>query len=223
MKETAKNKNNVLVIHDFMIHEMDLKGNELNLYALIYSFTNLFGECVCSREYMAKRLSLSSATIDRTLRSLRTKGYISKLGTKKEANGAAVYKANRFDCDNQNDAITSDCGRQSNASEIMTKMIEKVYEKDIKNTSSSNIRREAQRRENVCDFSESDEDFLDIGELGIVRMTAKQYDSLIYSYGEELIDEYVRRLEDVLISRAGFRSFSHYATIKLWIRKDMAS
>ena len=70
------------MIHSFMC-EGGLRGNGLILYAFIYSFTKgaeslFYG----TYEYAAKSVGMSVRTVQRTLNSLRDKGYIEREGAK---------------------------------------------------------------------------------------------------------------------------------------------
>lgn len=70
---------NFVTIQGWMRTELNLKGNELLVYAVIYGFSQLAGtKFTGSRKYLAEWCGCSMATIDRTLISLVDKGLISK-------------------------------------------------------------------------------------------------------------------------------------------------
>lgn len=81
-------------IFDFMITRMKLKGSELMVFALIYSFTiSEGGEFHGSREYIARRTALSERSVDRALKSLSAEGWILNLGRRGGIFSSIVYKA----------------------------------------------------------------------------------------------------------------------------------
>lgn len=70
---------NFVTIQGWMRTKLNLKGNELLAYAVIYGFSQTAGaKFTGSRKYLAEWCGCSMATIDRTLDSLVNKGLISK-------------------------------------------------------------------------------------------------------------------------------------------------
>lgn len=71
--------NNFVTIQGWMRTKLNLKGNELLAYAVIYGFSQTDGaKFTGSRKYLAEWCGCSMATIDRTLNSLVDKGLISR-------------------------------------------------------------------------------------------------------------------------------------------------
>ena len=72
--------NNFVVIQGWMCNELDLKGNELLVFALIHGFSQ-DGESLFrgSREYIADTFNISKPTVDKTLSSLVSKNYLIKI------------------------------------------------------------------------------------------------------------------------------------------------
>ena len=70
---------NHITIDGWMINELDLKGNELLIYALIYGFSqDGQSEFYGSRSYMADWCNASLPTIDKALNELLSKELILK-------------------------------------------------------------------------------------------------------------------------------------------------
>lgn len=70
---------NFVTIQGWMRIKLNLKGNELLAYAVIYGFSQTDGaKFTGSRKYLAEWCGCSMATIDRTLNSLVDKGLISR-------------------------------------------------------------------------------------------------------------------------------------------------
>ena len=86
---------NFVTIQGWMRTKLNLKGNELLTYAVIYGFSQLAGtKFTGSRKYLAEWCGCSIATIDRTLISLVNKGLISKTShITKYGNRAVEYAA----------------------------------------------------------------------------------------------------------------------------------
>lgn len=76
---SAVNDNNFIAIQGWMRTKLNLKGNELLIYALIYGFSQ-DGESKFkgSRKYIADWCGCSLNTVDRTLGSLVDKGLLTK-------------------------------------------------------------------------------------------------------------------------------------------------
>lgn len=76
---TTINDDNFVTIQGWMRTKLNLKGNELLAYAVIYGFSQTDGaKFTGSRKYLAEWCGCSMATIDRTLNSLVDKGLISR-------------------------------------------------------------------------------------------------------------------------------------------------
>lgn len=70
---------NFVTIQGWMRTKLNLKGNELLAYAVIYGFSQTAGaKFTGSRKYLAEWCGCSTSTIDRTLNSLVDKGLISR-------------------------------------------------------------------------------------------------------------------------------------------------
>ncbi len=71
--------NNYILIQGWMVSELNLKGNELLIYAIIYGFSqDGDSEFKGSRSYLATWLNTSLQTVDNCINSLIEKGYIEK-------------------------------------------------------------------------------------------------------------------------------------------------
>ena len=63
-------------VYRFMTRELGLRGAELQVFALIYSFTVAVGEFSGSRAYVADTVGVTERTVDRALRELCQRGLI---------------------------------------------------------------------------------------------------------------------------------------------------
>lgn len=79
MSTKTTKKGTYFHIYDWMTSILSLKNNELIVFALIYSFSNKNdNKFRGSLKYLALSISASKATVQRALKSLVTKGYITK-------------------------------------------------------------------------------------------------------------------------------------------------
>lgn len=85
------NNNNFIVIHGWMINEVNLTGNELLVFAIIYGFSQ-DGESkyTGSRGYLAEWCNTSLPTVDAALKKLIEKGLIKK--ETENINGTQIVK-----------------------------------------------------------------------------------------------------------------------------------
>ena len=71
--------NNYIVIQGWMCNELELKGNELLVFALIHGFSqDEVSKFSGSRNYIADTFNISLPTVDKALRGLLDKQYIKK-------------------------------------------------------------------------------------------------------------------------------------------------
>ena len=70
---------NFVIIQGWMCNELELKGNDLLVYALIYGFSQ-DGESAFhgSRSYIANTFNISKPTVDKAIQNLLDRGYIVK-------------------------------------------------------------------------------------------------------------------------------------------------
>ena len=65
-----------IIVYSFMIKDLKLKGSELIVYSLIYSFSQFGQRCFMSPENIAFELGLSRSQVFRAIKSLRANGLI---------------------------------------------------------------------------------------------------------------------------------------------------
>ena len=86
--------NNFMVVFGWMITDLDLKGNELLVYSVIYGFSqDGAGEFSGSIEYLQKWTNATKKTVISSLNSLQEKGLISKSATQIGKYKVCKYKA----------------------------------------------------------------------------------------------------------------------------------
>ena len=80
MRKSKVNERNYIVIQGWMLTELQLKGNELLIYACIYGFSQLDGQVFSgSLQYLADWTNSTKQTVINILKALIEKGYIEKV------------------------------------------------------------------------------------------------------------------------------------------------
>lgn len=96
MKSKIKNENHI-VIHGWMVNELDLKGNELLIYAVIYGFSQTENQRFSgSLQYLADWTNSTKQGVIKNLKSLIEKGLIIKEEKKYNEVKFCEYYATKF-------------------------------------------------------------------------------------------------------------------------------
>ncbi|MGN0787093.1 MAG: helix-turn-helix domain-containing protein [Christensenellales bacterium] len=96
-KSTNLFRNNFTVVFDWMITDLDLKGNELLVYSVIYGFSqDGAGEFNGSIDYLRRWTNSTKKTVISALNSLQEKGLITKSTTQVGKYKVCKYKAVPF-------------------------------------------------------------------------------------------------------------------------------
>ncbi len=109
-------KNSYITIMSFMVNDLNLKGNALLIYAIIYGFSQAENQAYTgSRQYLADWTNSSKQGIDKVLKQLIANGLIEK--SEKEVNGIKFceYKAT-YDTTQQNCLVDNKVNRGSQQS-----------------------------------------------------------------------------------------------------------
>lgn len=81
ISQKSMENTNYITIQGWMINELNLKGNELLLYAIIYGFSqDGDSEYFGSQRYIAKAMKISLQTANKIINNLLDKGLIEKIG-----------------------------------------------------------------------------------------------------------------------------------------------
>lgn len=104
MNKETSSKEPFIKVYDWMHKELGLKGNELLIFALIYSFCNqeIDGtgknkNCSASQKYMSDRIGLARQNISIILKKLQDKGLIDIKTNRHSYNVSSNYYSVNFD------------------------------------------------------------------------------------------------------------------------------
>ena len=93
--DTRIKRDNYITIQGWMITDLNLKGNELLIYAIVYGFSQVSGQAFSgSLQYLADWTNSTKQGALKALQSLCSKGYLTK--SVKSVNGVKMceYRAN---------------------------------------------------------------------------------------------------------------------------------
>lgn len=86
---------NSFIIHDWMVKELGLSGNELLIYAIIYNVSqDGASKFAASQKYLAEMIGITDRTVRNTLASMVEKGLLHKFSS--SCGGSDEYRAEKF-------------------------------------------------------------------------------------------------------------------------------
>lgn len=188
------NNENFILIQGWMIKELELKGNELMIYAIIYGFSQAENQVFNgSLQYLAEWTNSTKQGVIKNLKSLAEKGYITK--KEKVINNIKFceYYATKFN------GVLNKVewgGKQSLMGGIKQSLPNNININNIKNNKK----------------------YIYYGEYQNVFFTEEQYSKLI----NEFPDDYKERIEKLsgYMQSTGKKYKDCLATIRNWARNE---
>jgi len=225
--------NHFYVVHSFMIQDLKLKPNEALIYAIIYGFSkDRQSSFSGSLRYLTKNTNLSKQTVINILQSLVRKKYIIKSEIFNEGIKFCKYTANLdilVDSQNFRPPVKNLEGdSQKIELEVVQNLDEssqKIGHNNIDNKIDNNI------IDSIEDFATESQPTPDpktepkeirhkYGEYSHVMLTDKQYNSLVEKYGTNIIDDYIKKMDEwiQLKGKSPYKDFN--LAIQNWLKKD---
>lgn len=87
----AKEKEQYIIVYDWITEHLQLSGNERMIYALLYGYCKSGEWCTVSQEKIAKRIGATVVGVTKAIDSLLSKGYIKRLEIKGRNGKAYQY------------------------------------------------------------------------------------------------------------------------------------
>lgn len=208
--ENVKNENFV-VIQGFMVKDLQLKGNELMIYAIIYGFSQLDGHCFNgSLQYLMDWTNLSKQGVLNCLNSLIDKDLI----VKNEHYEGAVKKVDYLSKNLTGAVKKVDGGSQKslprgskNLTAISNIYIQDNYfdnkEDKIEDKKEDNIKAKKPKKEKY-------------GEYNNVLLTDEEYNRLCEDYTQETTHKAIKFLDEY-IEEKEYKSKSHNLAMRRWV------
>lgn len=226
-----------IVIASFMLTELNLKGNELLIYAIIYGFSQTDGMkgFSGSLQYLADWTNSTKQGVIKNLKSLTDKGYI----TKKESviNGIKYCTYQTIDLDKLEGIKQSltPCNNveQGSKQSLMGYSTEfnggikqslpnniDIYTSDIIEDSIEPVEATPQAEPTTTPTKNIKEVKRKHGEYNHVLLTDKQYNSLVEKYGKTIIDGYITKIDEwiQLKGKSPYKDFN--LAIQNWLKND---
>lgn len=188
---------NYIVIQGWMRNELQLKGNDLLVYAIIYGFSQAENQKFTgSLSYLADWCGATKAGIIKNLQNLLGRGLIER--TDRYINGVKFveYYATQF------------TGVLNSVEQGVVNSVEQGGKLSLPNNIDDNI--ELNDKENNKDIKHT------YGEYKHVRLTDKERDKLMDEFGEAETLAAIKYLDEY-IEEKGYKAKSHYLSMRRWV------
>lgn len=187
------NNENFITIQGFMVNELELKGNELIIYAIIYGFSqdgeNRF---TGSLNYLASWCKSTKQGVIKNLKSLIDKGYIVKEEKFINRIKFCEYYSTKFN---------------GGIKHSLTGGIKLSLPNNIDNNNIDNI---------IDSSSSSSKQKHKYGEYKNVLLTKEEHTKLLNEHGDTTTAALIKYLDEY-IEMKGYKAKSHYLCIKKWV------
>ena len=209
MGDSKVRNENYIVIQGWMRNDLNLKGNELLVYAVIYGFSQKENQWFeGSRQYLADWAGATRQGIDKNLKSLLEKGLIEKQENVINNVKFVCYRATEFTGGSNSVYKGSQHGLQGMETEFIGGSQHSLHNnidiKSIENNTKVNNRGYKPVKHKH-------------GEYNNVLLTDEEYQKLQDMFPD--LQDRIERLSEYVAS-TGKSYKSHYATIRAWARKD---
>ncbi len=201
-------KDNYVVIQGWMLTDLQLKGNELLVYAIIYGFsqTDDGQRYTGSLQYLADWTNSTKQGVMKNLKSLIEKGLLEK--AERTINGVKFceYYATKF-----NGVLNSVAqGMQQSLPGGMQQSLPNNLDIDnLGDTKNNNIGEPAPEKTKKPTKKK-------YGTYKNVLLTDEEVTKLCKDYGEQVAHEAVKYLDEY-IEMKGYKAKSHYLAIRKWV------
>ena len=190
MKQSINN-DNYICIQGFMVNELDLKGNELLIYAIIYGFTQLENQDFKgSLQYLADWCNSTKQGVIKALKSLIDKGLIEKQETIFNNVKFVSYYATKFNSIKQ--SLTGYSTKFNGG-------IKQSLPNNINNNINNNIKESISK-----DIKES------YGEYKRIKLTKKEYEKLIEEFGQDKILRAIEKVDEYVESNNNKNKYTNF-------------
>ncbi len=190
-------------IHDFMTEQLQLKGTELLLYALVYNFSQDGNGCFYgTADYAAAKVNCTRRCVVSTFASLVEAGLLQKSAGHHNGRQTNDYVA-----------IVPDACEKNAQCENFSQQVCKSFTAGVKKIHTDNGSDNLSDNQNSSSTARAKEKKLQIAEF--VTMTEAEYQKLLDEYGQTDTDALVQILDNYKGS-SGKKYKSDYRAIKTW-------
>lgn len=233
------------VVHDWMVKELELSGNELLIYAIIYNVSqDGASKFAASQAYLADMLGITDRTARNILASMVEKGLLVKY----ESNGGTnEYMASEGGRKNFPRGVGKNflgVGKNFRSSDVAVynNLLENnINNNNLENTSSANIlpvvveekkeldkenierekenkikEKEKEHKENEQETKEQFHPNQKLEYAKGIRLTVKEFDKLVEAYGEQDTRGIIDWFS-LYKADKGYKNKSDYMAVKRWV------
>lgn len=200
MMNNIKNEN-YIVIQGFMVNELNLKGNELLIYAIIYGFSQLEGqEFNGTLQYLANWCNSTKQGVLKALKSLIDKGLIEKKENKINNISFILYHTTKFNTIKQ--SLTGD---------------ETKFNEGIKQSLMGGIKQSLINNNiDINNINNNNNKYIYMGKFKRIKITEEEYQRLINDFNKDFIDDVINALDEYVESN---NNKNKYTNFNLVLRK----
>ena len=212
MAENKVTRSNYISVLGFMVRDLQLKGNELLVYAIIYGFSQAENQVFNGGlQYLADWTNSTKQSVVRCLKSLTEKGYIQK--NEKIINGVKFceYYATKFNGVLNKVAYPI---QQSLTGGMQQSLPNNIGFNNLKDNIKNNIYSASPAEPTKPSAPQKHK----YGEYKNVLHTDEEYEKLQNEFPNDY-EERIERLSSYIASK-GAKYKNHLATIRNWARKD---
>ncbi len=191
---------NYIVIQGFMVNELNLKGNELLIYAIIYGFSQLESqEFNGTLQYLANWCNSTKQGVLKALKSLIEKGLIEKQENKINNILFISYHTTKFNTIKQ--SLTGD---------------ETKFNEGIKQSLMVGIKQSLINNNNIDINNINNNKYIYMGKFKRIKITEEEYQRLINDFNKDFIDDVINALDEYVESN---NNKNKYTNFNLVLRK----
>lgn len=241
------NPNAYYTVQGWMLSELDLKGNALAVYAIIYGFSqDGVSEYAGSSKYLCEWLGCSKKTVLTTLADLTEKGYLAKKVINqngvKFCNYVAIRRPRKMELQ-PGEEITppgenlhqggvkitpgwcknyTGGGEEITPHNLLHNASDNTRDIDIYNAHENNEPQEpaksrARKKKDDKDDSEPKPEKKEYGEFKRVKLTDEEYAKLVKKHGQEKTAQIIKYFDEYMEEKPSYKSQSHYLAIGRWV------
>ena len=207
---------NYYVIHGWMLNQLNLKGIQLQVYAIIYGFSQCEDvEFTGSLSYLCDFTGVSKPTMIKALNDLQEKNLIFK--REEKINGVQF---NRY-------SVTLPLVKKFNEGSKETLMgLSKNFnggsKETLPNNIYNNINIKKEREATKVVTLSPPKNKLTFGEFQNINLTKDELDKLNKRWGTEQVESEIENLSIYLENNPKKKYNSHYATLLNWLKRDFS-
>lgn len=203
MAESKINRDNYIVVQGWMISDLQLKGNELLIYACIHGFSQAENQVFNGGlQYLADWTKSTKQGVSKSLKALVEKGLVVKNDTYINGVKFCEYHATKFNTPLNSVEYPIKQSLTGGVKQSLTNNIDlDNLNNNLTNKKESPAPKEAKKK---------------YGEFQHVSLKDSELAKLRKEYGEDMAQKAITHLDEY-IEMKGYKARSHYLAIRKWV------